>query len=1659
VFLCKRLVILCVDNYAFVMPAYSQLKVAELRQLCNGRQINTAGLTKPQLIAALRASQNDDDGDDERQDGEEEFDNGDGESSDADSVTDYSSVADQMEQEDTRDHEPESVAVLKLKLALAEKQAKWEKERDERATKARERQWEIERERMNLQAQLTSSNPTSARAATRADIHHLLPKMSADDDVLNFFHTFERAMLLNKVDKVEWPRYLPAQLNSKANKVLSSLSLQECENYDACKSAVLGYHQLGAASYLKAFRTQKRTNGESYKMFRNRLKEYFRYYAEAKNLEDFDTLADAMLGEQFLESLPADVRQFVLSKQPTDSEQCSEFADLYTEMMRNAGKNTQSGRNAATAEANQFSQPQTKGTNGTTRNPNGFENGSRPTKRVVNCWGCGSSDHKYAQCPRRNGNASVCKRCNCYHAINTPCFGSQHNAVYATAVAINDCDQTKENANNNPFMLRAHVNGRWGNALRDTGNDAPTLVDPCVVRPENYTGQYVYLKGVFDGPSVKRKIPLALVHIASAELGNEQGEFVQVGVCQMPPGVLCNISNSLFFDHPNYTDIFPSRAQITHRSDAERPIEGGTSQEVQAVTRAASRRKVINRDLAVDGQDGGRRDLAPPTENGGTSKLTDLSDSRPAAADITTDLELNEPIKTASTKAEPGMTGDTDRKQTHPSTVETCAQRPGETNELMTERDKEPWQQPSGQAPPDGDTADPDSDVDEFVRRLSNIDMTDVRDREFEPRVTNSKTADEFRLEQRRDPALAAWWTRAEAGSSQFRIFDGLLFKAAPPSGGKFSESAFQLIVPATHENEVIRLAHDMPLSGHLGIKRTTQRIASQFHFPKLKFKVTKHVKSCHKCQMTAPKRVDHRQPLQPIKILEKYPFEDISIDIVGPTLPQTPRKNKYLLTLVCNVSKWPHAIPLRNLKATHVADKILEFFCLVGFPKVVRMDNFSTFRSELLTALRDKLQIKALFSAPYHSESHGSVERTIKTLEDILKKFLTENPRTWDQLIPLLLFAIRSVPNESTKLSPSQLVYGREMRGLMSLTRELWTNGDPMEKGLKMSTVNYLAKLRTDIETALGVAKENVEQAQAKMKRAYDKSATIRELHEGQLALILLPTDGTKLTAAWRGPYTVLKRCENNNYQLDVNGRRATFHINELRLYHEREGGVSDDARVNMIINEYDDDEPTADDAGGTTQQGAPGGDFLIGDQLSPAQREAMQDLLARYGSVFCDAPGTTHLMQHDIKVTDEIPCWQPSYKIPEALKDQVEEELTKMLNNGTIEYNYKTKYNSPLIIVRKPNIQIRLVQNYISLNKKTVNEQCDMTNPHDLLNRAAGFRYVTKMDLSSGYHQVPLTPSCRHLTGFQTFMGSFVYKKMPQGLKCASFTFQRLMNKVLCGLHKFSGTLIDDTLVFSTTFESHLDHVRQVLDRISEAGLTVKKTKCHFATNRIQIFGHNVIDGLIYPDEDKVAAIAAWKTPKTKKELRSFLGLVGYFRQFVDKYSTIAYPLTELLRGTKHGKLTLTPTEQSAFDALRTALMNRPVLRPPDVTKPFVLMCDASKKNLSSILLQSSDGDGGKRHAVAYTSRKLADREKRYSVIELELLSILHGLQKFRYMILGCQISVYSDHKAIQWLNSLVKHSERLARWCLLIQEYSITTTYIRGEEQIADCLTRLD
>jgi len=291
------------------------------------------------------------------------------------------------------------------------------------------------------------------------------------------------------------------------------------------------------------------------------------------------------------------------------------------------------------------------------------------------------------------------------------------------------------------------------------------------------------------------------------------------------------------------------------------------------------------------------------------------------------------------------------------------------------------------------DAASERSAVNDLNKTLSEFAQIDMSDWDAgQATHQNPVNANEFQRSQRADPSLTSLWTRAEAGSNEYRVINDMLYRVSPANNSGTEE--FLLVVPVQYRTQLLRLAHDGKCSGHLGAHKTEQRLKALFHWPKMQPMIRNYVRSCAQCQMVAAKQNRDRQPLQPIKVMATHAFDDISVDVMGGQLPVTAKGNKYILLIVCNASKWVHGVPLRNLRAETIADKLVEYFCQYGIARIVRSDNFSTFHSQLITKVREKLGVDAKFSAPFHYQSHGSIERVNLSVENMLRKFIQENPK-----------------------------------------------------------------------------------------------------------------------------------------------------------------------------------------------------------------------------------------------------------------------------------------------------------------------------------------------------------------------------------------------------------------------------------------------------------------------------------------------------------------------------------------------------------------------------------------------------------------------------------------------------------------------------------------
>ncbi|CAM4378810.1 unnamed protein product [Lepidochelys kempii] len=306
-------------------------------------------------------------------------------------------------------------------------------------------------------------------------------------------------------------------------------------------------------------------------------------------------------------------------------------------------------------------------------------------------------------------------------------------------------------------------------------------------------------------------------------------------------------------------------------------------------------------------------------------------------------------------------------------------------------------------------------------------------------------------------------------------------------------------------------------------------------------------------------------------------------------------------------------------------------------------------------------------------------------------------------------------------------------------------------------------------------------------------------------------------------------------------------------------------------------------------------------------------------------------------------------------------------MLALGVIQLS-ASPWASPVVLVPKKDGSVRFCVDYRKLNAITVSDAYPMPRLDELLGKLGGARYLTTMDLTKGYWQVPLGADARLKSAFITPLGLYEFLTLPFGPKGAPATFQRLVDQLLRGMESFAGAYIDDICVFSQTWEDHVSQVRQVLNRLQGAGLTVKVEKCKVGMAEVSYLGHRVGSGCLKPEPAKVEVIRDWPAPHTKKQVQAFFGMAGYYRRFVPHFSAIATPITELCKKGKPDKVVWTEQCQEAFRALKEALISGPVLANPDFDKPFVVFTDASDTGLGAVLMQ--EDEKGERHPIMYLS-----------------------------------------------------------------------------------------
>jgi hypothetical protein len=416
---------------------------------------------------------------------------------------------------------------------------------------------------------------------------------------------------------------------------------------------------------------------------------------------------------------------------------------------------------------------------------------------------------------------------------------------------------------------------------------------------------------------------------------------------------------------------------------------------------------------------------------------------------------------------------------------------------------------------------------------------------------------------------------------------------------------------------------------------------------------------------------------------------------------------------------------------------------------------------------------------------------------------------------------------------------------------------------------------------------------------------------------------------------------------------------------------------------------------------------------------------------------------------VPGAAPVSKTPYRMSTPELKELQMQLEELLKKGYIRPSV-SPWGAPILFVKKKDGTLRLCIDFRQLNKYTIKNKYPLPRIDDLFDQLRGEKIFSKIDLRSGYHQVRIKEEDIHKTTFRTRYGHYEFVVVPFGLTNAPTVFMCLMNGIFRNyLDKFVIVFLDDILIYSKSEEEHEHHLRLVLQVLREHQLYAKLSKCYFYQKQIHYLGHIISEQGIAVDPEKIEAIRGWPTPRNVSEVRSFMGLVGYYRRFIVGFSKISHPITSLQK--KGTKFEWTPKCEENFNLLKELLTSAPVLKIVDPNESFVVCTDACKEGLGGVLMQNG-------HVIGYESRKLKEHERNYATHDLELAAIVHALRMWRHYLMGKRFELRTDHIGLKYLFEQPTLNARKTRWLEFLSEYDLDIKHIKGKEnKVVDALSR--
>ncbi|XP_077987486.1 uncharacterized protein LOC144442090 [Glandiceps talaboti] len=1202
-----------------------------------------------------------------------------------------------------------------------------EKRRQEQIVRDREErdhQYRMEQLRLTAGANIVDTSRVKASA----------PKLPAfdenNDDMDSYLYRFEKFAESQGWPKPGWATSLSALLSGKALTVYASMMINDAMDYDKLKESLLKRYQLNEEGLRVKFRNSRLEGHETATAFAGRLEHYFdRWTALAKVENKYEKLKDMLVREQFLSCCDKDLSLFLREREIANINDMTEYADRFREAREQVGpkeqvksqKNTFQGQKFVSAKSNAV----------------GRQTGSQEidtTRRtgIKRCFSCGKTGHISVNCWSKSRVASGTRGPHKVASLvqveqdNKPNRGTDTIQVATCTQVIEPCceeggclnldgksnvelrcghilpviSMTSLAANRNHIdnmpVVKGEVNGRQVNVLRDSGCNG-VVIRKGLVKHNQMTGEvrtYIMIDRTC------RKAPIARIEVDTPfYVGEVEAMCMETPVYDL---VLGNVDG---VRKPSDPDLNWHKLHANLKVDKAKESECIPSSVDSTITKESACIP-SGADITVS--------VTKEFECIPSNVGTDPEVTNESMCSFKHNMEATKKSECISNVVDQVLNDDAEIAAQGEAVVDKCERFVVQTVQTMAQRIAQGKPVKKLVVPELSKGTSKEPITVEVLKEAQQTDQTLERVRKLA--MTNEEV------------------NTGRENKARFFIKKGLVYLECTSPRVELGKVFTQLVVPQKLRNEVMSLAHESIVGGHLGAKKTYDKIAAQFYWPGIYSEVVRYCRSCDICQKTISKGRVTKVPLGTMPLID-VPFQKVAVDLVGPIEPVTDRGNRYILTLMDYATRYPEAVVLKRIQAEVVAEALVSIYSRVGIPQEILTDLGTLFVADIMKEVNRLLSIKHLTTTPYHPACNGLVERFNGVLKSMLKKMCAERPKDWDRYVDPVLFAYREVPQESMGFSPFELLYGRTVRGPMTILSELWTKDIAIPE--VKSTYQYVLDLRQRLEETCKLAMTELGKSQVRYKKYYDHKSKARKFKVDDKVLILLPTNYNKLLMQWQGPYKVKEVVGEMDYRIYVKGKVKIYHANLLKKYEERKVPTDREEATNQsdhsdiatmtgimncvataVIESSDEDERDASliELVQTvpTEMTESVENVKVSDKLHDIQQRELREVLREYSDVLTDIPGQSKLGEHDIKLTTNDPVKSRPYPLPFAMRDTIKHEVESMLHIGVIEPSF-SPYASPIVIVKKKDGSNRFCIDFRKLNKITIFDAEPMPNPED--------------------------------------------------------------------------------------------------------------------------------------------------------------------------------------------------------------------------------------------------------------------------------------------------------------------------------------------------------